>query len=403
MALTFEPPENVPPWDDPVLMDIATDLEKTTIEALRVHGSHSKAAEALGVVRSNIGHVLKRLRARASKKGHAPGHWTAGVAPGFTMGKVTVQRGPLGVERVWERQHPESVALETLIARCEERLADFPAFTPRPAPVAAEGETAKLTNFLGLFDLHIGESISSDDPAGRWNLAIARRTIIASVDHAIAKAPKAKRIVLCFGGDVAHYDSLKPVTPKSRHVLNADGDASDMADAVIDVAYHAIDAALASHDEVHLIWAAGNHDEYTAVWMPRMIARTYRDEPRLKVIYSRVPYYALLFGKVMICVHHGHGAKLTELAGKFAAMFRSLWGQAEYAYAHAGHQHHIHAKEKDGMLATQHPSLAPSDDYALSKGLVSRRGCKMITYHDDFGEASDTTTRPEMLGVFDAD
>jgi hypothetical protein len=176
-----------------------------------------------------------------------------------------------------------------------------------------------------------------------------------------------------------------------------------MADAVIDVAYHAIDAALASHDEVHLIWAAGNHDEYTAVWMPRMIARTYRDEPRLKVIYSRVPYYALLFGKVMICVHHGHGAKLTELAGKFAAMFRPLWGQAEYAYAHAGHQHHIHAKEKDGMLATQHPSLAPSDDYALSKGLVSRRGCKMITYHDDFGEASDTTTRPEMLGVFDAD
>src|SRR6202008_3017911 len=40
--------------------------------------------------------------------GHAPGHFDKGVAPGFAMGKVTVQRGKLGdVERTWERQSPD--------------------------------------------------------------------------------------------------------------------------------------------------------------------------------------------------------------------------------------------------------------------------------------------------------
>jgi len=384
---------------DPGLLDYASPTQKRYVEVLKDHPSIGSAERALGLANDTVGKSIRALKREAARQGYAPGHFNSGVAPGNRMGKVTVQRNAHGeVERTWERQHPEGERLEEIIAACEERLGAFPRFAPVPAPAPC---IAPLTNFLGLFDLHIGEKISSDDPAGRWDIATAKRTIMASVAHAIAAAPKAKRLVLCFGGDAAHYDSLKPVTPRSRHVLNADGDARDMADAVLDVAVHAIDHGLQTHSEVHVIWAEGNHDEYTTVWMQRMIARLYADEPRLSVVGSRVPYYALRFGKVMICVHHGHGAKLTELAGKFAAMFREMWGQAVYAYAHAGHQHHIHEKEKDGLLATQHPSLAPSDDYALSKGLVSRRGCMMVTYHDEYGEVCRNTTRPEMLGVFD--
>lgn len=393
MTLPFKPTDERPYW--------VTERQWAYYLAQLEHGSNERAAKALGVAKNAVWEALDRMRKEAARRGIAPGHFNSGVAPGNRMGKVTVQRNAHGeVERTWERQHPEGERLEEVIAACEERLQAFPRFAPVPAPVPS---VAPLTNFLGLFDLHIGEKISSDDPAGRWDIATATRTIKASVQYAISIAPKAKRLVLCFGGDAAHYDSLKPVTPRSRHVLNADGDARDMADAVLDVAVHAIDAGLQSHDELYVIWAEGNHDEYTTVWMQRMIARLYADEPRLTVVGSRVPYYALRFGKVMLCVHHGHGAKLTELAGKFAAMFREMWGQAVYAYAHAGHQHHIHEKEKDGLIATQHPSLAPSDDYALSKGLVSRRGCMMVTYHDEYGEVCRNTTRPEMLGVFDVE
>lgn len=399
MALTFVPAndDDRPNW--------CTEAQWQAAKAVEKYGSARAAERALGKSNDGIGSVYRRFQEEAARQGYAPGHFNHGVAPGYRMQKVTVQRierdedGKL-LGQTWERMTPADKTLDDVIAACEDRLRDFPRFAAVPAPIPS---IAPLTNFLGLFDLHIGEKISSEDPAGRWDIATATRTIKASVQHAISVAPKAKRLVLCFGGDAAHYDSLKPVTPRSKHVLNADGDARDMADAVLDVAVHAIDEGLRTHDELYVVWAEGNHDEYTTVWMQRMIARLYADEPRLTVVGSRVPYYALRFGKVMICVHHGHGAKLTELAGKFAAMFREMWGQAVYAYAHAGHQHHIHEKERDGLIATQHPSLAPSDDYALGKGLISRRGCMLVTYHDEYGEVCRNTTRPEMLGVFDVE
>jgi hypothetical protein len=377
------------------LRDFATPRELEYLDAIEKHGSVIAACNALKASRGAVRGAMDNLKRRAAKNGYAPGHFDSGVAPGYRMGKVTVQRGPGGVERVWERQHPEQQSLEAIMARCEERLQDFPRFAPVAPPTDAR--SAGLTNFLGLFDLHIGEKISSDDPAGRWDIDIAKRTITACAGHALSVAPKAQRLVLCFGGDAMHYDGLTPVTPTSRHVLHSDGDFDDMVDAVLDVAITVIDEGLRTHPEVYVIWAVGNHDLASSAWMRKMLGRIYEREPRLSVVQSKLAYYALRFGKTMIGVHHGHGAKLTELAGVFASMFREMWGQAQYAYAHAGHQHHIHEKEKGGMLATQHPTLAPSDDYALGKGLISRRGMMLVTYSDDYGEVGRATVRPEML------
>ena len=381
---------------DPKLLDYAiTDRQRELIQAIIDHGGLGKGAAAVGMDTANASRAVRVIQARAAKAGYAPGHWTDGVAPGYRMGKVTVQRGPGGqVERTWERQSPQTEALEAIIERCEERLKEFPRFRPINAPKPI---TAPLTNFLGLFDLHIGEKISSDDPAGRWDIETAKRTILASASHALNNAPKARRLVLCFGGDAMHYDGVAPVTPTSKHVLHSDGDFDDMVDAVIEVAINAIDFGLETHEEVYVIWATGNHDLSTSRVMRRMLAHIYANEPRLTVVQSRLDFYALRFGKVMIGVHHGHGAKLTDYAGIFASMFREMWGQAEYAYAHRGHEHHIHSKEKGGLITLQHPSLAPSGDYALGKGLISRRGCILCTYHDEYGEVGQMTTRPEML------
>ncbi len=382
--------------DESLRQFAVSDRQREVFEAVLQYGSGRGAARALGVTKTAVQQIIEAIRKRAALQGYAPGHWDSGVAPGYRMGKVTVERRHEDGTRTWERQLPEDVRLDALIERFDERLKDFPRFAATPAPAPA---TAPLTNFLGLFDLHIGEKISADDPTACWDIATAKATIMASAAHAMTVAPKAKRIVVCFGGDAIHYDGLLPVTPKSRHVLHSDGDFDDMVDAVLDVAIFTLDHALATHEEVYLIWAEGNHDEASSLWMRKMLARIYTDEPRLQVVQSKVPYYALQFGEVMIGVHHGHKAKLTRYAGIFANMFRKMWGATTYAYGHRGHEHHIHEKEADGMIATQHPSLAPSDDYASGMGLISRRGCMMVTYHDLYGEVSRNTTRPEMLAA----
>ena len=61
------------------------------------------AAEALGLNRSTFLNRLAAARAmlaRQAREGHAPGHFDSGTAPGYLMGKVTVQRNASGdVER----------------------------------------------------------------------------------------------------------------------------------------------------------------------------------------------------------------------------------------------------------------------------------------------------------------
>lgn len=378
------------------LLPYATPRQREFIEATKAcNGNMAKADAMLGVSNGLVSRGIMSAKTKAAAHGAAPGHFNDGTAPGYRMGKVTIQRGPSGVERVWERQHPEQENLDALMARCEERLQDFPRFAP--LTLYSTDLNPKLVNFLGLFDLHIGERISSDDPKECWDIATAKTVVMRAVDDALARAPRAEKLVLCFGGDAIHYDGLLPVTPKSRHVLHSDGDFDDMVDAVLDVAVSTIDRALAGHNHVYLIWAEGNHDEASSVWMRKLLARVYSDEPRLTVVQSKIPWYALLFGKVMIGVGHGHKAKLNRYPGIFANMFREMWGMATYAYSHRGHEHHYSAKEQDGMLSTQHPSLAPSDDYASGLGLTSRRGCLMVTYHEEFGEVERRTVRPEML------
>ena len=89
---------------DPSLLDYCrNDNQRAVIQALIKHGGHQRdAAEELGKKsKSSISEVLSTIKRQAARKGYAPGHWKDGVAAGYQMGKVTAQRGPKGVERVW--------------------------------------------------------------------------------------------------------------------------------------------------------------------------------------------------------------------------------------------------------------------------------------------------------------
>lgn len=107
--------------------DWVTPTQWRYLQAVEEHGSSRKAEAALGLSGDCVAKSLRAYRREAARRGLAPGHFNSGVAPGNRMGKVTVQRNALGeVERTWERQHPDGLALDDLIVRCEERLKDFP-------------------------------------------------------------------------------------------------------------------------------------------------------------------------------------------------------------------------------------------------------------------------------------
>src|SRR5690554_6789322 len=108
------------------------DLCKEAVTIRSQHPTTQAAADAMGIPRGTLQHRLRE----AARRGMAPGHFNNGTAPGYLMGKVTVQRNANGdVERTWERQSPDQEqALEALRAAVEAMAGEITPAAPIAAP-----------------------------------------------------------------------------------------------------------------------------------------------------------------------------------------------------------------------------------------------------------------------------
>lgn len=381
---------------DPKLIEYANEGQARYLAAIAEHGSYRAAARALGVNKSSVQKAVRSVQTAAARQGYAPGHFAHGVAPGYAMGKVTVQRGPSGeVERVWERQSPEQDRQrEAMQAAYDAMAADL----PREKPVQRPAHNIEALCNLAVFtDYHMGQLAWHKEGGADWNLKIAEGLLFDSFAQMIDAAQPAATFVLCMQGDFLHTDGLLPLTPAHKHVLDADSRFSKIIDAAVRVLRRLLAHALARHARVHLVICEGNHDETASLWMRKMFAALYENEPRLTVNDSELPFYVYQHGNVMLAFHHGHKVKNEQLPLLFAAQYAQMWGATTKRYAHCGHRHHTDEKEYAGMTVTQHPTLAARDAHASRGGWISERAANLITYHDKFGQVARTIVCPEMF------
>ncbi len=378
------------------LLDYVTPGQAKVIEAIiKANGNISEASRSMGINRSSVQLQLARAKVRAALAGHAPGHFDDGVAPGYRMGKVTIQRGPGGVERVWERQHPEADALlealkAAVAAMCEE-------ITPEPPVTAPAAPMGDLLAVYTLTDAHIGMLAWHREGGADWDLRIAEDTIVGCFTETVRQMPATGQAILSQLGDLLHYDGLSAVTPTSGHILDADGRFTKMVEVAVRVIRRIVAMLLAKHERVHLVLAEGNHDMASSVWLRTMFKALYELEPRITVDDSALPYYAFEFGSVMQIFHHSHLKKNEQLPLLVAAQFPEMWGRTRHRYIHTGNLHHHWEKEFSGVTVIQHQTLAARDAYAARGGWIANRAMDAITYHRNFGQVGRVIVNPEML------
>jgi hypothetical protein len=384
---------------DPELKEWATKRQGEYIDAVNAHGGKRAAARALGVDMACVVRGIAAVEKRAAAAGYAPGHFEDGVAPGYRMGKVTVQRGPGGeVERTWERQSPDADAMrEAMEEAAAAMAADLPRALPVPAPTKTGCAAHALCNLFTITDAHVGMLAWQREGGDSWDLKIAEQTLVDCFAHMIQAAPRARVAVVNQLGDLMHFDGLDAVTPSHGHLLDADGRFSKVVGVAIRILRRVIDMALATHDEVHVVMAEGNHDLASSVWLRHMFAALYENEPRLTVNDSELPYYVYQHGSVMLGFHHGHKKKNEGLPQHFATQYARVWGDTTHRYAHVGHRHHVEEKEHSGMKVIQHSTLAARDAYAARGGWHTMRQAIAITYHERHGEVARATVTPGML------
>ena len=384
---------------DPVLTQFATVRQLEYIEAINTHGSHRKAARALGISSGTIGMSMLAVKRKAALAGYSPEHHlTRPIAPGLKMRGTSqlFKQGQAAPVLEWIKTSADEEA------RAAAQKAAFEAMSeelPRLAPIAPPaGTLGHLCNLYTLTDSHVGMLAWHKEGGADWDLKIAEETLIRCFEQMVVNSPAAAVGFVNQLGDFLHYDSaLSPVTPLHGNALDADGRMPKMVKTAVRILRHVVDFALARHERVVVLLAEGNHDISSSVWLRTMFQALYENEPRVVVIDSELPYYVHQHGQTMLAFHHGHLKKNDQLPILFAAQFPVIWGATTKRYAHTGHRHHVEEKEHSGITVHQHPTLAARDAFAARGGWIAERQVTSLTYHDRFGEVARNTITPEMV------
>lgn len=383
-----------------------------TLAAHRAHPSNTAAAAALGVNRLTFQNRLRvALLREAGLQNQGPGG--IGPSPERDGGEEYLVKGvstyfdaegnPRGQ---WVKTKvDEQRRIASILAAITERAESI---EPRlPLPLAARGDpetwaaSARLCNLLTVTDYHIGMLAWRREGGSDWDTPIARTTFRQCFGGLLDRMPLADTCVINQLGDLLHTDGMVPVTPAHGHVLDADSRYQKMASIAADLMEELVVAALERHAKVHVVMAEGNHDESGSAWLRIMFRRIFRDEPRVTIDDSPLPFYAYQHGETMLGFHHGHKVQNGALPALFAGSprFRSMWGAATRTYIHTGHRHHHESKEHSGCIVEQHPTLAAPDAHAARGGYISDRRAFGITYHDRLGEVGRVSVTPDMFEV----
>ncbi len=301
----------------------------------------------------------------------------------------------------WIAERPEDISRERAWRQFAEELSQ-PIARAEPVPPP----TVPLEDLCAGYpvgDHHLGMLAWWRETGDSYDLKIGERMLDGAFNHLVNCTAGARYAVIAFLGDFLHYDNFETVTPTNRNLLDSDTRFPKMIWAAVRVMRAAIDKALRTHEQVHVIVEAGNHDLASSVFLALALSIAYEREPRVTVDTSPQHYHYYRFGRVLLGTHHGHGTKMQNLPLIMAADRPDDWGATRHRYWWTGHIHQskvqpaTSAQDYSGCVVESFRVLPPADAWAAQKGYRPHRDMKAIMFHREYGEVARHTVNPQML------
>ena len=373
---------------------LSRELAQEAIDAVVAHGGKKPASRVLGIPENTLRNryaAAERMGLTAQCQALKVGDQAA-PGPGLMLKGTSTYYGKDGSVSQWvktDRDMEQLYALQkaALAAMCAE-------IAPLPKIASPRHAQKDLLTLITITDSHVGMLAWDKETGADWDLTIAENCLVTTFCQMIDAAPSSAVGIVNQLGDFLHFDSLVPLTPTSKHALDADSRYQKIVEVAVRILRRIISHALSKFPKVQVYMFEGNHDPAGSVWLRVMMAQLYANNPRVSVGMSPNPYTAFQHGKTFLGFHHGHLTKKDSLPLLFAAKFPELWGNTQHRVIHVGHLHHVVEHEHPGISVIQHATLAAPDAYAARNGWLSKRQAVSITYHADRGEIARATFVP---------
>ncbi len=368
---------------------VTTERQLEILESVIKHGSNNKAAPTLGIARQRVDQAIQLIKLKAAQNGVSPEHdLTHPIAPGQLLKGASTMYDADGVPKLqWVKTSVDASIQANLI---EESVKVFAETIKKEKPLkfTKKNLEKELLSLYVITDYHLGVLCWGEECGEDWDTKKSEDLLVKWFQYAIKVSPDSETAIFGQLGDFLHIDGLLPVTPASKHVLDADTRFQKIVRVAIRSIRRVVKLLLEKHKYVHIIMADANHDESSSAWLRELFYAFYDDEPRITVDRSPDTYYCYEHGKTSLFFHHGHKKNPNNIDDVFTSKFRDVFGRTKYSYGHMGHMHHQFLKETNLMIVEQHRTLSAPDAYASRGGYMSGRSACVITYHKDHGEVS---------------
>jgi len=323
------------------------------------------AAEALGMKYKKFGYRLSIARAKGF-------HLSDGARDSATKAKLAPLEVRGGHRRVYDDDGKQIDTIRYTVPQDAESVADFKellreeiAFTPAiPLPERFDESEGRML-VLDPSDVHIGKLSIAAETGYTYDASVAEHRLFTGCKALIDDARKmgVTHVLLVIGNDISHIDKPRRETT-SGTPQDTDGSIFTIFRAARNAYARVVRYALECGLSVQIVHVPSNHDWVLGYCIAETLAALFSEHPNVTAteyaISERHRKY-VRFGKNLIGLTHGDGAKEGDLSQIMLQEARPHMAECLHRYWYVHHYHHKikkalgirpMAREKDHIAMT---------------------------------------------------
>jgi hypothetical protein len=237
----------------------------------------------------------------------------------------------------------------------------------------------KLNNHLLVInpaDIHIGKYANHLETGDGYNVEIACERVLEGLQGLIDKSQgfEVDRVLFCIGNDILHIDNVYNTTTAGTN-QDVDGKWWEHFEIALALYVKCVEI-LREIAPVDVIHSMSNHDYQSGFHLAHALKSWFRldGEVTFDISVAHRKYYQ--YGKNLIGLEHGDGAKMANLPLTMAQERPLLWSETTHRYWYLHHLHHkvkhkwLDAKDFIGVTVEYMRSPSGTDSWHSRKGYV---------------------------------